>query len=156
MEALNLNARTEIKQLPASSFPMPADIYVCDQCGRDITTHLHRGRAHVRKPLGPSRFICRCGAKYPSGAAEWDDLSEWEKRQWLADVVLAIIVFTAGAIFAVLAHYAIVHRNPVLLVCLSLAVLLSYPLFPLFIAILTVPFKITASIWRTRVIGPAA
>jgi len=41
MDALNLDPKAlSIKQLHASEFPEPADVYVCDKCGRDITSHL--------------------------------------------------------------------------------------------------------------------
>src|SRR5262249_61613352 len=42
MRMLNLDR----SQLPASKFPEHADVYICDRCGRDITSHHHRGRAH--------------------------------------------------------------------------------------------------------------
>jgi hypothetical protein len=96
MEAMNLNPKQLCtKQLRASEFPEPADASVCDKWGRDITVYLHRGHAHVRMPLGPSRYVCRCGRKYLSGTAEWDDLSDWDKRQRLPDIGLAVIVSVA-------------------------------------------------------------
>lgn len=154
MEALNLNQKQfGTKQLRASEFPDPADVYVCDKCGRDITAHLHRGRAHVRMPLGPSRYICDCGQKYRSGTAEWDDLSDWDRRQRLADIGLAFIVLAALAGFSILVAFAVTHRRVALLVVLAIAALFSIPLLPLFIAILTSPFEIAASLWRTRISG---
>jgi hypothetical protein len=71
MQALDLDPKqaTVIKR-PASEFPDPADVYLCDKCGGDITAHLHRGRAHVRQPLGPVKYVCRCGQAYLSGATE--------------------------------------------------------------------------------------
>lgn len=154
MEALNLNSRPQTSRLPASEFPdHPAEVYVCDKCGRDITAHLHRGRAHVRQPLGPTRYVCRCGQRYLSGATEWDYLSDWSKRQWLMDVGLAVILLVALALFLVLIYFAVAHRSAVLLAFLAIALLFSLRLFPLFIAILAVPLEITASLWRTRVIG---
>ena len=64
MEALNLDQKqVGTKQLRASQFPEPADVYVCDKCGRDITVHLYSGRAHVQILLRPSRYVCRCGQK---------------------------------------------------------------------------------------------
>lgn len=153
METLNLD-RKEVgtKQLRASEFPEPADVYVCDKCGRDITGHLNRGRAHVQTPLGPSTYVC-CGQKYLSGAAEWDDLGDWERRQRLGDVGLAIILSAVLAGFFILVHLAVKHRSLALLVFLAVATLFSIRLFPLFIAILVGPFEIAASLWRTRIIG---
>jgi hypothetical protein len=152
MEALNLNPKQlRTKQLRASKFPEPADVYVCDKCGRDITAYLHAGRAHVQQPLGPSRYACRCGETYLSGATEWDNLSDWEKRHRLADIGLVIILLAGLAVFLILVHVAFTRRSILLFASLALAVLFSIPLFPLFIAILAMPVEIAASIWRTRV-----
>jgi hypothetical protein len=66
MQTLNLDpmlSPAPIKR-PASQFPERADVYFCDKCRRDITTHLYRGRSHVRQPLGPVRYVCRCGQSY--------------------------------------------------------------------------------------------
>lgn len=153
MEALNLNPKQlRTKQLRASEFPEPADIYVCDKCGRDITAYLHAGRAHVQQPLGPSRYVCRCGETYLSGATEGDNLSDWEKRHRLADIGLVIILLAGLAVFSILVHVAFTRRSILLFASLGLAVLFSIPLFPLFIAILAMPVEIAASIWRTRVV----
>ena len=154
MEALNLNPeQLHTKQLRASEFPEPADVYVCDRCGRDITTHLHRGRAHVQRPLRPSRYVCRCGQKYLSGAVEWDNLSDWEKRQRLGDMGLVIIVSAVLAVFSILVYFAVIRRSIALFAFLAMAVLFLIPLFPLFIAILASPLEIAASLWRTRITG---
>ena len=141
------------RTVPASEFPTPADAYVCDKCGRDITKHLHPGRAHVRPPLGPARYTCRCGERYLSGAIEWDHLAPWDQRRWMADTRLAVIV--SGALILFLLALAIaVRRHSVLLSCLLMAgMLFSIPLWPLFLAVLSVPFEIAASLWRTRVRG---
>jgi hypothetical protein len=75
MQALNLDPKQPpVVKRPASEFPEAADVYVCDKCGRDMTRHLYRGRAHVRQPLGPVRYFCCCGQDYLSGATEWDYL----------------------------------------------------------------------------------
>jgi hypothetical protein len=151
MQALNLNPhQSPAKQLRASEFPELADVYVCDDCGRDITAHLFNGRAHVRQPLGPARYVCSCGQKYLSGAAEWDNLSNWAKRQWLGEVGLALILLTALAVLVLFVRYAVTHHSIIVFVLSATVVLISIPLFPLFVAILGVPFEIAASIWRTR------
>jgi hypothetical protein len=146
VEALNLNP----KQLHASEFPEPADVYVCDKCGRDITVHLHRGRAHVRQPIGPVRYFCPCGQDYPSGATEWDYLSDWEKRQWLGDIPLMSILFAALAGFVVFAYFALVRRSPVMILLSVVGVPFAAVFFRLFIITSAVPFEIAASRWRTR------
>lgn len=148
MELLHL---AQTKQLPASQFPAPADVYICDKCGNDISAHLHRGRAHVRPPLGPARYVCRCGESYLSGANEWDNLSDWEQRQWLADVLVGVIILAALAALPILMYRAVLIRSTVLFGCLAVLLLLSIPLFPLFGAIVAIPFEIAASTWRTRV-----
>src|SRR5712691_9294739 len=154
MEALNLDPRQpRARQLRASEFPEPADVYVCDKCGTDITAHLHRGRAHVWRPLGPSSYVCWGGQKYPSGAAELDELSDWEKRQRLADIGLVVVLLAVLAVFSVLVYFAVARHSIVLFFLLAMAVLFSIPLFPLFISILAIPLEIGASLWRTRVIG---
>jgi len=152
MELLHLSPQAPPKQLLASQFPEPADVYICDKCGRDITAHLHRRRAHVRPPLGPARYVCRCGARYLSGANEWDNLSDWDRRQWLSDVGLAVIILVALMSFSILLYRAFLHRSTMLVGCLVVVSLFSIPLFPLFAAILAIPFEIAASIWRTRVV----
>jgi hypothetical protein len=86
---------------------------------------------------------------------EWDDLSDWAKRQWLADLGLVIIVLVALALFSILVHRAIAHRSMVLFACLAVTALLALPLFPLLFAILAIPFEIAASVWRTRVMVQA-
>jgi hypothetical protein len=89
--------------LPASAFPNPAMTYVCDNCGRDVTKHLHRGQAHVWQPMGPQRYTCRCGQRWLTGAVEWDHLGDWERRRRIRDtsafsVVLAILAFIPATI----------------------------------------------------------
>src|SRR5579863_7905493 len=152
METLNLYPiQLPKKELRASEFPEPADVYLCDNCGRDITAHLHCGRAHVSRPLGPSRYVCPCGQKYLSGAVEWDNLSDWEQRHRLVDVWLAVIVFIALALFSFLVYFAITHRSIVLCTFLAVVFLFSVGLVPLFMAILFFPLEIAASLWRTRI-----
>lgn len=154
MDALNLN--TPRRKLLASQFHAPADEYICDRCGRDITKCLYRGQAHVRQPLGPIRYICQCGQCYLSGKTEWDYLTNWAKRQWLMDVVLALILLSGLAGFGILAYFAVAHRSTVLLTIASMVLALSIPLVPLYLAILAIPGSIAASLWRTRIRGSHA
>ena len=137
--------------LLASKFPERADAYVCDGCGRDITPKLHPGHAHVRQPLGSSTYTCHCGQKYLSGAIEWDQLGSWEKQQWMRDVWLAIIVVAALILFVLTGYVAIKRRSLLLSCVMVLLALFSIPLWSLFSAILSIPFEIAASLWRTSV-----
>ena len=152
MQALNLDPKqaTVIKP-PASEFPDAADVYLCDKCGRDITAHFHRGRAHVRQPLGPVRYVCRCGQAYLSGATEWDHLSVWEKRQWLRDIPLIFILFAVVAAYGAVAYFAVVHRGVVMIVLSLLGIPFALVSLWLFFLMSAIPFQIVASILRTRV-----
>lgn len=153
MQELNLDPRLHppaIKR-PASEFPEPDDVYVCDKCGRDITAHLHRGRAHVRQPLGPVRYVCRCGRAYLSGATEWDYLSDWEKWQWLGDTPFIFISFAVVAAYGAAVYIAVVHRRFVMVVLSLVGFPFALVFLRLFILISAIPFQIVASILRTRV-----
>ena len=149
MQALNLNST-----VPASRFPEPADVYVCDKCGRDITEHLHRGRPHVWRPLGPSRYVCVCGAKYVTGAVEWDNLGQWERTRRLRQgvgllVILGLILISIGALL-----YVAFNRGGFLLT--ALAILSASPAIvclALFLATALDLMEIVASVLRTRVAG---
>lgn len=153
MQTLNLDPKLSpapIKR-PASQFPEPADVYICDECRRNITTHLHPGRAHVRQPLGPVRYICRCGQSYLSGATEWDYMSDWAKGYWLRDVLLIFILLPIIAAYGALVYFAVVHRS---FVASALSIVaIPFALASLFMFVLTfpIPFQIAASILRTRV-----
>jgi hypothetical protein len=150
MQALNLDPKQlATKRLRASEFPEPADVYVCDKC-RDLTVHLHRGRAHVRQPLGPVKCFCRCGQDYLSGATEWDYLSDWEKRQWLGDIPLIFILFAVLAGFVTFAYFALVRRSLVMIVLSLAGVPFAAVFVRLFIIMSAIPFEIAASRWRTR------
>jgi hypothetical protein len=150
MEALNLNT----KRLRASEFPDPADVYVCDKCGRDITAHLGRGQSHVWRPLGPLRYVCPCGQKYLSGAVEWDNLSDWEKRQRSRQTLGLLIIISAILTgFGIFVYFAVTRHNLLLLLLSALASIPSIVFLGLLVASLFDVFGIAASLWRTR-IGP--
>lgn len=137
----------------ASEFPEPADVYVCDKCGTDITAHLHRGRAHVRLPLGPVRYVCRCGEPYLSGLTEWDYLGDWDKKQRLNEVKFALVSFVLLIAYAVLVCFALTLRTRVTIVSSLLGIPLALvSLFVLIMASATT-FEIIASIRRTRTSG---
>ena len=133
-------------KLPASAFPSPADVYVCDQCGRDITKHLHRGRAHVWEPMGPERYVCRCGQSYLTGAREWDHLSEATRKQRIVQIIVTGILFSVPFSFIGLGLYFWLHRSRrALIFALAMA---TIPFLVVF-----VPFflSVAASMYRTRI-----
>lgn len=134
----------------ASRYPEPADIYVCDKCAKDITVHLYTPRAHVRQPIGPTRYVCECGEEYPSGSTEWDYLTEWDKRQWMADVWLAFILLGVLILYLSLFLYAIFHHKKALWVVLAVLLVFVIPVIPLFDSVLRVPIEVALSIRRTR------
>jgi hypothetical protein len=150
MQALNLDPKQPPIKRPASEFPGRADVYVCDKCGRDITLHLHRGHAHVRQPLGPAKYVCRCGQDYLSGTTEWDYLSDWEKRQWLRDIPLILILFAVLAGYGTVAYLAVVHRAFVMIVLSLIGIPFTVVFLRLFILMSAMPFEIAASLLRTR------
>ena len=134
----------------ASQYPEPADVYICDKCARDITVHFYTPRAHVRQPIGPTRYICECGREFSSGSTEWDYLSKWDKRQWMMDVWLAFIFLGMLILYFSLTLYAIFHHRTTLWIVLIALLVLAIPLIPLFDAILRVPVDVALSIRRTR------
>jgi hypothetical protein len=152
MQSLNLDPKqTVVIKRPASEFPEAADVYLCDKCGRDITAHLYRGRAHLRQPLGPVRYVCPCGQTYLSGATEWDYLSDWEKRQWLMDIPLMFILFALVAAYATVAYFAVVHRGLIMIVVSLAGIPFALVFLWLSILMAAIPFQIAASLFRTRV-----
>lgn len=146
MQSLHLNST-----ILASRFPEPADVYVCDQCGRDITEHLHQGRPHVWRPLGPARYTCICGAKYITGALEWDTLSRWEKTNRLRQSIglLLILGIILSLIVAVL-YFAFTRGGVFLTVLAILAVIPAFLFLTLVAGTALDLLGIVSSIWRTR------
>lgn len=136
------------QQRPASEFPRYADVYVCDQCQRDITKHLHPGKAQAWRALGPERYTCECGQGYKTGAKEWTNLSNWEKRRQtqqtfgLGSVIL--VIFSATALII----YFVFHLMHLRIFNLPFALLIS--LSPSFFLVADFCFAVAASLWRTR------
>ena len=89
---LELN-RPEKARLSASSFPEPADGYLCDDCGRDVTNKFRPHAGHSRPPYGPERFTCICGRTYLTGAVEWDNLRPFEKRRDATEILAMFVIF---------------------------------------------------------------
>jgi len=140
------------ERLPASRFPESADVYFCDKCGRDVTRHLYRGRAHVRHPIGPMRYGCACGQTYLTGATEWDYLSDWDKRQWRADVGLAFILFVLLLSPVALGYLAYQRRSIPFLAVFVASLVFAAVFLRLFGLFLLGFADIAWSIWRTRVL----
>lgn len=138
--------------LPASAFPERADIYICDQCQRDLTEHFVPGQAHVMQPLGPERYTCECGRRYLTGAVEWANLSEWDKRRRKLDAfgfgaVLSVMLSIPGlCVYFVL---RLLHLpNVALFVVLFVALFIAA--CPLVLSATMFCAEVVASLWRTR------
>ncbi len=145
-----LNPKT-ISRLPASRFPNPAEVYFCDDCGRDVTKNLHHDRSPVWQPLRPMWYVCRCGQKYLSGAAEWDDLTTWERKQRIRQLRIGFVLFALLMIAGTLAYFALSLGSSTLLAILAIALIPSIVVARLLGFVLLDVFEIIASIWRTRV-----
>ena len=89
------------QQRPASEFPRHADVYLCDQCRRDITKYLHRVEAHAWQAIGPEQYTCQCGQIYKTSAKEWTHLSGREKRRRIQQTFgfgsMILVFFSAAA-----------------------------------------------------------
>ena len=103
MAGFNLSPRKT--QLPASAFPERADIYVCDDCKKDITRHFSRGKAHSWTPMGRETYTCACGRRYQTGAVEWNHLSEWERTRRIRQAHVLGLLFSAMTAVAALILY---------------------------------------------------
>jgi hypothetical protein len=145
-----------ISRLPASRFPDPAQVYFCDSCGRDLTKNLYRDRAPVWQPLRPMWSVCQCGQKYLSGAAEWDDLSSWERKQRIRQLWIGLVLFALLVIPGALAYFALRYGGAALLAIVGIALIPSVLVAKPFGFVLLDLCEIITSIWRTRVIGRTA
>jgi|SRR5580704_98634 hypothetical protein len=139
-----------VSQLPASSFPERADVYICDKCGCDVTKHFRLRQSHTWAPIGPTRFTCRCGQRYVTGAVEWDHLGPPERYRRVSQTfVLGIFLSGVFSIFGILIYFALRFlfdlRQAGFLVALFITVLpfvwLQFTFWP----------EALASMWRTRV-----
>ena len=153
METLNPET---ISRLPASRFPEPAEVYFCDNCGRDVTKKLHHDRAPLWQPLRPIWHVCQCGRKHLSGAAEWDDLTTWERKQRIRQLRIGFVLFALLMIPGTLAYFALTLGSATLLAVLAIALIPSIVVARLLWFGLLDVFEIIASVWRTRVSGRRA
>lgn len=88
-----------------------------------------------------------------SGTVEWDDLSDWERRQrWGQTEVHLVMVSAVLAVSAILVYFAVTRRSIALIALLVVEALFLIPLFPLLIAMFTDAREIVASLYRTRVV----
>jgi hypothetical protein len=149
-----LNPKT-ISRLPASRFPNPAEVYFCDNCGRDLTNNLHHDRSPVWQPLRPIWYVCQCGRQYLSGAAEWDNLTTWERKQRIRQLGIGSVLFAFLMISGTLAYFAS-YGSAALLAAVAITLIPSILVARLLGFVLLDVFEIIASIWRTRVSGRGA
>lgn len=145
-----------ISRLPASRFPVPADHYFCDNCGRDLTKNLYRDRAPVWQPLRPMWYVCPCGQKYLSGAAEWDDLTAWEREQRIAQLLIGFVLLALLVTPVILAYFALTHGGAALLAVVGIALIPSVLVAKPFGFVLIDVYEIMVSIWRTRAVARRA
>jgi hypothetical protein len=148
MLALNIHAR-QVVTLPASAFPSRAHVYVCDQCGRDVTKQFRVGQSHAWAPLGPETYVCICGQRYLTGATEWDHLGDHERSRRVGKTLGVGAVISAMFSVLGLAVYLILHfgfglRQGALLTSLFLAAL------PFVLMQITFWPEVIVSMWRTR------
>jgi hypothetical protein len=144
---------TSISQLPASRFPDPADLYFCDNCGRDLTKSLYRDRAPLWQPLRPMWCVCQCGRKYLSGGSEWDELTTWEREQRIAQLSIGVVLFAFLIVPVLLAYFALRYGGAALIAIVGIALIPSVlAAKPFGFAVLDA-YEIIASIWRTRMEG---
>jgi hypothetical protein len=144
MIGLDLGARLK-KRLPVSALSEWADEYFCDNCGRDVTRQVHRRQSHGWQPMGAERFRCVCGHAWLTGAAEWDHLSNREKRNRINGFIVLNVVSVLFASIVAVAGYFLSSKAGVAkdagLVALSLFLLFQLRSW----------FYLFASIWRTKV-----
>jgi len=138
-------------RLPASRFPDPADLYFCDNCGRDLTKRFHTDTGSVWQPICPAWFVCECGRKYLSGASEWDDLTAWERRQRLAQLKIGFALFAILIIPVTLSYLALRYGGAARFAVLAIALVPSILVAKPFALVVLDLFEIVTSIWRTRV-----
>jgi ABC-type nickel/cobalt efflux system permease component RcnA len=139
-----------VRTLPASSFPERADVYVCDKCARDVTKHFRLRQSHSWTPMGPTRFVCRCGQRYLTGAVEWDHLgsSERHRRVWQTlwlGVLLSGMFSIVGTLIYLPLRFLLDLREAGFLVALFITAL------PFVWLQMTFWPEVLASMWRTRI-----
>lgn len=136
-------------QLPASAFPDRADVYVCDNCGRNITKHLHPGRAHCSgQAMGPQRYVCRCAQKWLTGAAEWDHFDPRIMRWRVEEIVGLSVLFSVGSLIVSIPVYFALRDIGIGKAALIVAVAITA--LPSALIVASFSIQLLASSWRTR------
>jgi hypothetical protein len=141
-----------LRTLPASGFPERADAYICDECARDVTKYFRPRQSHSWTPIGPTRFVCRCGQRYLTGAIEWDHLGLPEQHRRVSQtLVLGSLLSGIFSIFGILVYLALRFlfdlREAGFLLALFITAL------PFVWLQITFWPHVLASMWRTRVAG---
>jgi len=99
--------------------------------------------------MGPTRFTCRCGKKYVSGAIEWDHLGDRERRRRIRETLLFGVFFSvmfsipAGLIYLFFRFLLDLRRAGFLVACIVI-------LLPFALMQATFWPAVVASMWRTR------
>jgi hypothetical protein len=131
--------------LPASEFPERAEWYVCDNCGRDITRHLHPGRAHMTQAMGPVRYVCRCGERWLTGAVEWDHMDDWYRHRRFIDLRIGIVLFSVPSfLLGLLVYFAFGRSRSAIIAGVTIGAL------PAALQLVQFAVEVGASVWRTR------
>ena len=147
MIKLDLNSRAAIR-LPASAFPEFADAYVCDKCGRDITSNLRRSPHPHGLVVGRETFLCSCGEEYRTNAMEWDSLGRVGKRQQVViTTVMGLCLSLVSSILAIPVYFILRLFVPTLAVVIGVAIGAA----PLVFLQITFWLPVLASVWRTRI-----
>ncbi len=149
MAMVTLNLSEGRTRLPASTFPKPADVYLCDSCGRDVTRHFNPRQSHTwYPPIGRERFSCACGHPYLTGAVEWDHLDDRERQRRRQQVYGMGLFFSAGFLIpGLLAYWGLRfahHPTPAVITAWIITT------FPAVLLVVPFWFEIAVSMWRTR------
>lgn len=136
--------------LPASAFPEWAEVYLCDNCGRDVTRFFCARQSHSWVPMAPERFACACGRPYLTGAIEWDNLADRERQRRLTNGLgLGFFLSLLSSVPGIGVYFILRIWSWRLAATAGLMMALTPFL------LVNVPFwcEIAASMWRTRVRG---
>ena len=148
MFSLNLNPQP-LRKLKASKFPERAEVYLCDNCGRDISKHFRPLQSHSWRPMGPERYRRSCGQKYQTGATEWEHLSHGERKRRISQTfAVGFFLSIARSVVGLVLYLGLqsvfrVHQAAGI-VALTVSVL------PLALMQMTFWPGVMASMWRTR------
>ena len=106
METLNPNT---ISRLPASRFPNPRRCLFLRRLwqGRDEKTCITTGHPFGNR-LARIWHACQCAVdNISAGAAEWDDLTTWERKQRIRQLRIGFVLFALLMIPGTLAYFAL-------------------------------------------------